>query len=241
MSFLSKLRKSKQQKIPFCSVVIAAAGSSSRMNGEDKLFIDLCGMPVLAHALREFENCGYIEEIVIVGREDRISDISEICSKYGIAKAAKVMFGGATRQLSVFGGVFAVSPKAELIAVHDGARPCIDRATIERTIEAAAKHHAAAPAVPVTSTIKKVKNGIILETVDRSDLYEVQTPQVFAADLIKAALTNAENKSLSITDECKAVELIGAAVRITEGSHKNIKLTTHEDIAIAEAILGELF
>ena len=238
MSFISKLKNARSGKTPQCSAVIAAAGDSKRMNGRDKLFIEILGRPVIAHTLAVFQSCRLIDEIIIVSREDHIVSIGDICSRFNITKATKVILGGSTRLLSVLNGVYAVSKDAGLIAIHDGARPCVDAGTIERAIEAGAKSHASAPAVPVSSTIKKVERGYIVETVPRDKLFEIQTPQVFAADLIKAALTNAYSKSIDVTDDCEAVELIGAPVRVIDGSHSNIKLTTNEDIIIAEAILG---
>ena len=237
MSFTSSLKKIRQDRVPVCSAVIAAAGASQRMSGEDKLFIEIDGAPVLAHTLAAFQNCGYISETIIVVRDDMTERVIAICEQFGITKAAKLIIGGPTRLLSVLNGVYAVSEKAGLIAIHDGARPCIDPGTIERAILSAAKYNAAAPAVPVSSTIKRVRDGTVTETLDREDIFEVQTPQVFTAELIKAALTNACNRSIDVTDDCKAVEIIGAAVRITEGSRNNIKITTSEDVIIAEAIL----
>jgi len=238
MPFFRIFKNKRKNKIPFCSVVIAAAGSSQRMEGENKLFIEICGMPVLAHTLLAFQNSSVISEIIVVVRDSEFRRISEMCAQYGIGKATMIMAGGMTRLESVMNGVLAVSKKARIIAIHDGARPCVDGAVIEGAVLAAVNHHAAAPAVPVNPTLKRAKNGIVLETVDRTDLYEIQTPQVFTAEIIKAALTKAANDSAEITDDCMAVELIGIPVHVTEGSRSNIKLTTGEDVIIAETILG---
>ena len=240
MSFFSKRKKVKKEKTPSCSAVIAAAGSSQRMNGEDKLFVEINDIPVIVHTLAAFQSCECINEIVIVCRSELMELVCDICRHYNITKAAKVVTGGPTRSSSVYNGVFAVSDTAGLIAIHDGARPCVEQDLIKRTIDSASKFHAAAPAVPVRSTIKRVKDNYVMETVDRDDLFEIQTPQVFTAELIKAALTNAINNSFDVTDDCKAVELIGAPVYITEGSHSNIKITTKEDVTIAKAILTQL-
>ena len=218
-------------------MVIAAAGSSERMAGEDKLFVELQGKPVLVHSLAAFQENNYIFEIIVVSRAEHMELICDICKHYGITKAAKVVAGGATRSASVYNGLFSVSEKAKLIAIHDGARPCIDQGTICRAIESAAVNNASAPGVPVTSTVKRVRGSVVEETVDREGLFEIQTPQVFKAELIKAALTNVMNKSIPVTDDCEAVELIGAPVFISEGSVFNIKITTREDVAIAEEIL----
>jgi len=237
LSYLSSLFFSRH-KVPIrCSAVIAAAGSSQRMDGEDKLFVEICGMPVLAHTLLAFQRCSEVSEIVVVAREDCLKRVGDICKHYGIDKASKVMKGGATRLESVYKGVFAVSGKSQLIAIHDGARPCIEGPIIKAAIDDAAKHLAVAPGVPVSSTIKKVKDGVVLETVDRESLVEIQTPQVFIAELIKGALTMARDESIEVTDDCKAVELLGVHVHIIEGSRKNIKLTANEDLVVAEAIL----
>ena len=228
----------KKKKPPRCSVVIAAAGSSDRMNGEDKIYADICGAPVLSHTLRAFQDSGLVSEIIIVTREENISRASAICEKFSISKAGRFVAGGSTRLESVHNGVRAVSRKSSLIAIHDGARACIDGDTIKKAIEAAAKHHAAAPGLPVTSTIKRVKNNAIVETVDREGLVEIQTPQVFDADLIKAALYAATEEAPNITDDCQAVELLGFPVRVIEGSRDNIKITTREDITAAEEIFS---
>lgn len=227
-----------KNKRPMCAAVIVAAGSSQRMGGEDKQLLQLNGKPVLAYSLETFEYCGLIGEIIVVTREDCIERVQEICAECGISKAAKIVPGGQTRTDSVMNGVFAATGKHRLIAIHDGARPCVTAEIIENAINAVTKAiHAAAPAVSVSSTIKKAQKGMVIETVDRGNLFEIQTPQVFTAEIIKGALTNAKNKAIPVTDDCMAVEQLGVPVRLTEGSRNNIKITTREDIVIAEAIL----
>lgn len=236
MASASKRAGKRSGARPACSAVIAAAGSSERMGGEDKLFLEIGGAPVLAYSLSAFQNAACIDEIIIVAREDKFEEVGRICERFGIDKAAKVMTGGSTRLESVMNGVFAVSKKTDLIAIHDGARPFIARGIIERTVEEAALFYAAAPGVPVTSTLKTVKDGIIRDTIAREGLIEIQTPQVFDADLIKAALTNAVKKAVCVTDDCMAAELIGTPVHVTEGSALNIKITTSEDFRLACSI-----
>ena len=242
MAFFSGLKnlfaKTSRQALT-CTAVIAAAGSSLRMGSEDKLFIEICGAPVLAHTLIAFQKSAIIGEIIVVSREESLERVCELCKQYGIDKATKVMIGGKTRLDSVMNGVFAVSKDTRLIAIHDGARPCVDSATIEAAVAAAGKYQAAAPAVKIYSTLKRVRDGVIVETVDREEFAEIQTPQVFTADLIKAALTKARDESVIFTDDCGAVEHLGFPVRVTQGSSYNIKITTFEDIAIAEAILNK--
>ena len=224
-------------KPPVCSVVIAAAGSSQRMDGDDKQFVEIHGKPVLAHTLTVFEKSALVNEIIVVVREDMLTRACEICEQYNITKAVQIISGGETRLDSVMNGVFAVSKRAKLIAIHDGARPCVTDEIIEQAAKTAKKFHAAAPAVPVSSTVKRAERGIVKETVDRKNLFEIQTPQVFTAELIKGALTNAKNKSFEITDDCMAVELIGGTVHLTKGLRSNIKITTSEDILVAGALL----
>jgi len=219
--------------------VIAAAGLSVRCQGEDKIFYTINDKPVLAYTLETFENSTLVDDIIIVAHEERIENISKLCIEYGFNKVSKIMQGGATRIDSVMNGIFAVSGKTSLIAIHDGARPCIDTDTLERTIKKAVTHNAAAPAVSITSTVKKVENDTIIETIDREGLYEIQTPQIFKAEVIKAALTYARKKSIDITDDCMAVETIGIPVYIVEGSRRNIKITDNQDFRIVEALLNE--
>ncbi|MCL2044914.1 MAG: 2-C-methyl-D-erythritol 4-phosphate cytidylyltransferase [Oscillospiraceae bacterium] len=237
-SILRSLKRVSYKKVQ-CTAIIAAAGSSTRMAGIDKLFYELLDIPVLAHTLIPFEKSTFIDEIIIVSRPENVDAINDICNKYEITKVTKVIFGGETRLDSVLNGLLAISANTELVAIHDGARPCIETALIESVVESAKKRHAAAPAIPVTSTIKKVQRNSIVETIDRNELFEVQTPQVFNADLLKAALTSAKDKSLEITDDCMAVEKLGVIVSIVDGSRKNIKLTTVDDFTIAEAILNK--
>jgi len=241
-SRLSRLFIISTSKKPLsCTVVIAAAGSSQRCKGEDKLFYNIDGKPILAYSIEAFQNCLLVDDIIIVTRHEQLMDVTEICLKYNYDKVSNVLCGGKTRTESVMNGVFAASKKAKLIAVHDGARPCVSNEIIEKTIKSAAKYLAAAPAAKVTSTLKRVyysnNNSIVSKTVDRDDLYEIQTPQIFRAEIIKAALTYVTKKSIEITDDCMAVELIGAPVHIVDSPRSNIKVTEIEDLLIAEALL----
>jgi len=237
MSFVTSIINKFRSKPTFCSAIIAAAGFSSRMGGDDKLLLDINGKPVLVHALAAFQNSGSINEIIIVSTPDKFEHIGMLCRHYGIDKAIRIMAGGRTRAESVLNGILAVSKGAQVIAIHDGARPCVDDGVIARAISAVSKHHAVAPAVPVSSTLKRAENRTVVETVDRNDLFEIQTPQVFTVDIIKAALQSAVDRSVDITDDCMAVELMGIPVYLSEGSRSNIKVTTSEDIVFAEVIL----
>ncbi|MCL2424755.1 MAG: 2-C-methyl-D-erythritol 4-phosphate cytidylyltransferase [Oscillospiraceae bacterium] len=238
MSLFSVLNSLKRLKPPTCTVVIAAAGTSQRCKGEDKLFFSINDKPVIVYTIEAFESCKLINDIIIVTREDRVEDIAKLCAQYSFKKVSLVIKGGQTRLESVLNGIHAASKKARLIAIHDGARPCINTEIIEQTIHKAEKIGAAAPAVAIASTVKKIENGVIESTVDRENLYEIQTPQIFRTEIIKAALTKAYKKSIEVTDDCMAVEMTGMSVHVVEGSRRNIKITTNEDFRIAEAFLS---
>jgi len=239
VKIISKLASAfiKKSKKPFCTAVVVAAGSSNRMGGEDKIFAPLGGIPVLAHSLITLENAPCINEIVIVTREDNIVPAADLCAEFSITKATKIVTGGDERVDSVIIGVSEASPKAELIAVHDGARPFVSAKIVSDTVAKAYANKAAAPYIPVNDTIKTIRDGAIVNTLDRSTLAAMQTPQVFNADILKAALHNAKSKGLAVTDDCSAVELLGVTVYLTEGSFENIKITRQTDMVVAESIL----
>lgn len=230
-------KRKKQKNEPYCAAIVAAAGSSTRM-GQDKIMLDLAGEPVIVHTLRALELCPHIHEIVVVTREELIVPISKLCADAGLTKVSKVILGGATRVHSVRLGTLEVSERAELIAIQDGARPLVTQRVLSEVIQTAAKCAAAAPAIPVKDTLKRASDGIVQETPDRSEFYAVQTPQVFEADLIRAALHQAVEQELPITDDCSAVERLGMKVTLTAGSEENIKITTPTDLIIAEALLA---
>ena len=233
----SWFRRKNRPAAPYCAVVVAAAGSSVRMEGEDKLMLSLGGEPVIAHTLRALECCPLICEMVVVTREDLIVPIGSLCTDLGFTKVRKVVLGGATRLQSVLLGVREVSDQAELIAIHDGARPLVTQQVLEDVILAAARSSAAAPAIPVKDTIKRAVDGVVEDTPDRAQLFAVQTPQVFEADLIRAALHRAVEEGVSLTDDCAAVERLGMKVTLTRGGEENLKITTPIDLEIAQALL----
>ena len=238
MNLLKKLfRRTPERTRPYCAALIAAAGSSTRYGGENKLLQELGGMPVLARTLLAVDRAESIDEIVIAAREDELLTYAQLCKTFDLQKPVKVVLGGATRTESVLRAACEASPEAALLAVQDGARPLVTSALIDEVVLAAQQYHAAAPAIPVTDTVKVAVNGVVESTPERSKLFAVQTPQVFAADLLKAALQSAIADGATITDDCSAVERMGKEVHLTEGSEENIKITTPVDLAIAEAIL----
>ncbi len=227
----------RKEKKPQCSAVIVAAGSSQRM-GSDKIMMKLGPMPVLARTILAFENCPLIDEIIVVTRNEKLQQVAEMCHNNGLHKVKQVVSGGATRMESALAGVSAVRHGAELIAIHDGARPLVSQEVIERAVYAGQKYRSAVPAIASTDTLKSVdESGFICGTVDRATTYRVQTPQVFDADLIKGALTKAANQALPLTDDCSAMDMMGVKTYIVEGDPDNIKITTPNDLIAAEAII----
>ncbi|MEG0824995.1 MAG: 2-C-methyl-D-erythritol 4-phosphate cytidylyltransferase [Oscillospiraceae bacterium] len=237
MSFFSRLTAKKSASVPFCTAIVPAAGSSTRMEGQDKMFALLAGEPVIVHTLRALQNSEFIQEIIVVTREDLILPISDLCKAYALYKVTKVIRGGATRTESVRLGTLEASQQAELLAIHDGARPLVSEGLISAVILRAADCHAAAPAVPVKDTVKRCEGGFVKETLPRETLCAIQTPQVFQASLIKAALEKALTDGAELTDDCSAVERLGMSVALTAGEDTNLKITTPADLAVAEGIL----
>lgn len=222
MAGLLSLFKKKKPGEPKCSAVIVAAGSARRMEGIDKVLAPLGELPVLVHTLYAFQDCPAVEEIVVVTREDLLVEVSRICKDFAFDKVTKVVVGGAERIHSVQAGLREVRPQAELIAIHDGARPLVSGEVIQAAVSAAAASGAAAPAVPLTDTVKRVEEGRTVETVDRSALWAVQTPQVFEAGLIRGAIRKALDDGESLTDDCGAVERLGMPVTLTRGDRKSV-------------------
>ena len=220
-----------------CAVVIPAAGSSTRM-GFDKLTLMLEGVPVLVRAANAFEHTPFVEEIVIVTRSDRLEEAAEMCRQYSLSKVSAVVVGGENRTASVFAGVMALKSDCPLIAVHDGARPFVTGELITACAEQASMQHAAVPVLRIPDSLRELnEKGELAGGLDRDRIVRVQTPQVFQADLLKAALTEASKRGLSLTDEAGAMELLRVKLQAVEGEEDNIKLTGPDDLTMAEAIL----
>ena len=234
---MQEKRKKKSLPAAVCAVIVAA-GSSRRMGGENKLLLKLTGAPVLAHTLHAFEKCAAVRDIVLVCREQDIMPYTDLARAFGISKLRTVTRGGDSRTASVLAGITAAPEDTVLVAVHDGARPLVSEAVITDAVCAAAECGAAAPVVPVKDSIKRIENGCIAADVPRDTLAAVQTPQVFRREVLQRALTDAQRKNRSFTDDCAAVEALGQTVRATHGSYENIKITTPEDISAAEAFLN---
>lgn len=239
MSFWNKVRKVQDDCRPLCTAIVPAAGSSARMGGENKLLMHVAGVPVLQRTLQAIDQTELVTEIIVATRADTLEEVAALCASAGLRKKVKVVCGGATRTESVLAAAVEADPRSKLLAVHDGARPLVLPADFDHVIRFACNTYAAAPAVPVTDTVKVADaTGLITGTPDRSTLYAVQTPQVFQADLLKAALQAAVQEGVTLTDDCAAVERLGKQVYLTEGNRENMKITTPIDITIAEAILA---
>lgn len=234
-SFLRRIRRANR---PGCTALVAAAGASSRMEGVNKILEPLEGVPLLVRTLTSLQLAAEIDEIVIAAREEDLVEISRLCRTYGITKCTKVVRGGESRVHSVLLAALEAAPDAELLAVQDGARPLVTPELIDRVVAAAARCGAAAPALPVKDTVKVVgADGAVAETLERDVLRAVQTPQVFEASLLKAALQSALESGTPVTDDCSAVERLGKVVFLVDGEEENIKITTPVDMILAEAIL----
>ncbi|MFQ9917103.1 MAG: 2-C-methyl-D-erythritol 4-phosphate cytidylyltransferase [Flavonifractor plautii] len=220
-----------------CSAVVPAAGSSTRMEGQDKLLLPLEEQPVLLHTLRALELCPYLAEIIVVTREDLIVPIGQLCRDAGLSNGPQGDSGWATRTHSVLAGLG--EPLRRGVGGHPRrGPPLVSQEVLETVIFRAAECGAAAPAVPVKDTIKRARDGLVEAALERSELFAVQTPQVFQVDLIKAALVKALEDGAALTDDCGAVERLGIGVSPTQGDYCNLKITTPEDLAVAEALFA---
>lgn len=220
------------------SAVIVCAGNSTRMGGVNKILLPLGERLVIGVTMQAFQNCESISEIIIVARESDIPAIEAEAKAAGITKLAVCTPGGATRQESVINGIRRISKGTELVAIHDGARPLVKTEHIERVIKDASVFGGATLGVPVKDTIKTVDDGLIVDTPPRSSLYITQTPQIFKRTLYFEGIDFALEHGLDFTDDCQLVEAIGGKVYMTKGDYTNIKITTPEDIKIAETLLA---
>ena len=219
--------------------IIAAAGAGTRMASDrPKQFLLLAGTPVIIHTLKVFEQCESINEVIVVLPAAESAGFLSLASKSGLRKVARVVPGGATRADSVKRGLMAIrAATAEVVAVHDGVRPFVTVDEIDATVAAARSDGAAILVAPVTDTIKQVSHQRVLKTLDRGELRRALTPQCFRYELLRDAYQAADVTDPSLTDESVLVEKLGIRVSIVEGSARNIKITTAEDLAIAETIL----
>lgn len=223
------------------SVIIPAAGLGRRMQvSVSKQYLQLNGKPILAHTLDAFEKCSLIDEIVLViNPEEQQLCQDQVIGVYSYSKI-KLVAGGNTRQESVYAGLKAVNPQTRIVLIHDGARPLIRESVICKSIEETIMHRATVVGVMAKNTIKVMnKDGFVAHTPDRNGLVEIQTPQTFDYGLIKEAHQKAREAGVVGTDDASLVEWLKIPVKIVVGDYSNIKITTPEDLTIAESIIGE--
>ncbi len=218
------------------TAIIVAAGTASRMCGIDKIMLPVLNTPVIIRSILAFENCQEVDNIVVVLRKELVNAVQNLIEEHKISKVTDLVEGGSTRAESVSCGIAAIGMETDIVLIHDGARPLVTQDIIESVKNAAELYGGAAPAVPLKDTVKIIdSSGKILETPQRSTLAAVQTPQGFKMTIYKEALS--KNKNENLTDDCQLLEKIGVSVYTVEGSYENIKITTPEDISVAEEIL----
>lgn len=220
--------------------LIAAAGSGRRMGaGVNKTLLPLRGRPVLHHTLLAFDACEDVDEVAVIVPPQEADLARELIRGWGgLSKVNRVAGGGKTRQESVLLGLDCLDPGCDIVVVHDGARPLVRPATISRVIEAAREHGAALAAVPTTDTVKVVRHGYVAETLDRDLLWAATTPQAFRREILETRHRMAAREGRVVTDDAALVEGTGIAVKVVCGEYDNIKITTPEDLVIAEALLA---
>ena len=224
------------------SAIIVAAGKGTRMGPQvDKLFLELNGCSIVMHTWQRFDEAGCIDEILLVVRDGMQAAFMTLAQKYKFQKPFRVVVGGKERQDSVWNGLEALSPGAEIVAIQDAARPCTSPALIAATVAAAREIGAAVAAQHVTDTIKESLDGKLIErTLDRTRLWAVQTPQTFRVGIIRRALSAVRQKGLLVTDDTAACELIGQPVQLVLSTEPNPKVTRPEDLPYVEAVLRDL-
>ena len=232
----------KYMTTDYVSAIIPCAGCGSRMNVEgNKNHLPVNNLPILAHTLKAFDRVSMLDEIIIVYREGERELTEEVVSLAKIDKPYKLVVGGDYRQTSVYNGLKSVDARCSVVVVHDGARPLITTELIEKTIVEAKRVGAVSLAVRAKETYAFSEDNAISEAIDRSKLYAVQTPQTFSYDVLSRAYAKAieDNFLESATDDTTLVKRSGGRVELVEGSYSNIKITTPEDLVLANIILSE--
>ena len=221
------------------TAIIVAAGSSQRM-GFDKLSQPLAGKPVLAHSIDAFEQTPAVSEIILIVRQAQLSAHENMIRAQKFSKVRRIVPGGDRRQDSVRAGLAAMRSEAEFVAVHDAARPLVRPKQIDQVFAVCREHGAAALAEPVRDTLKRVsKEGFIHDSIAREQMYALQTPQIFARELLKRAYDAVFEQSVTVTDETSALHHIGQKVAIVSNDDFNFKITFPNDLALAEFVLAQ--
>ncbi|MBR5163410.1 MAG: 2-C-methyl-D-erythritol 4-phosphate cytidylyltransferase [Schwartzia sp.] len=221
------------------TVIFPAAGEGRRMNaGKNKVLLELLGKPILVRTLLRFSECSAVDDFIVVVGEEDVEMVTATLAKTGGLKPFRVVAGGSERQYSVRNGLAALHPDAEVVLVHDAARPLVSVKTIEAVVAEAWRSGAAIAAVRAKNTIKIVRgDGVVESTPERAKLWEVQTPQGFRRDILEEAYRRAEAEGFLGTDDAGLVERLGFPVRVVEGSYRNIKVTTPEDLWVVETFM----
>jgi 2-C-methyl-D-erythritol 4-phosphate cytidylyltransferase len=229
----------QEQEESMTSAIIVAAGKGTRMGPNvDKLFLQVAGRPLIAHTWERFDSAAALDQIILVVREGMQNAFAELAGQFSFTKPYQLVSGGNERQDSVWNGLQALPPDADIVAIQDGARACTSEDLITRTIRAAREVGAAVAAQRVTDTIKESDDGVLIkQTVDRTRLWAVQTPQTFRVEVITAALKAVRDKGLLLTDDTAACELIGQRVRLIESLAPNPKATCPADLPYIELLL----
>jgi 2-C-methyl-D-erythritol 4-phosphate cytidylyltransferase len=222
--------------------IVVAGGQGSRFGGNrPKQFLELHGLPIIIHTLRQFEQSCRIEEVVLVLAAEEIAQFHSLVEKFGLQKVSRVVAGGETRSQSVRNGLAAIET-ADVVAVHDGVRPLVKPEEIDRVVAVGAERGAAILVAPIGDTVKQVADGLISRTLPRKTLRRALTPQCFRFEILKRAyakLGEVEASGVEVTDDSFLVEQLGVPVTAVEGAPGNIKITTAEDLALAEALLNK--
>ncbi len=220
--------------------VLLAAGQSVRMGaGINKTLMTVAGKPILWYSLNVFERCGLIDGVVLVTQRDIAERVrSDIVERYGFGKVKKIVTGGSERQYSVYNGLAAIGD-ADVVVVHDGARPLLTAAMTEEVIAAACDYGCATVGVPLKDTVKMTdEDGLVTCTPNRKNMWAVQTPQAFRFNVLAAAHERAAAEGFTATDDCALVEHMGGVVKMVMGNYSNVKVTTPEDILVLKALIG---
>ncbi len=225
------------------TALIPAAGMGKRMAaGMNKQYLQLGDRPILAHTLAVFESAPFVDDVYLIIPEDEIPYCREnVVERFGFAKVRRIVAGGSERQHSVLNGLRAVEQAGpdDPVIIHDGVRPFIPLSVIESSVATARTHDGALVAVPVKDTVKVVRDGLVVETPPRETLWLAQTPQTFRYGVIRDAHERAEAEGWLGTDDASLVERLGKSVRIVPGVYGNFKITTPEDLVLAEAFLKQ--
>jgi 2-C-methyl-D-erythritol 4-phosphate cytidylyltransferase len=225
----------------FNSAIIVAAGNGTRMgknHTQTKQMTELDGIPVVVRSIMQFDKCEFIDEIIVVAREDEIYNYADFQSKYGYSKVVSVVKGGSTRQKSVLEGIKALNSKSDYLAIHDGARCLITAEMIEKVIKHAYIYDCATAAEKSKDTVKKSDHGNFIDTtIDREYLWHAQTPQIFKTNIYRSAAFISDKNGFIVTDDCMVLENFGFKIKLVDCGYENIKITTPDDFYIAEAIL----